>query len=806
MPVELISESNKSPRILTFNDFIKKIQFCIEMANNKIFINMTKPKIEYDWVCIKKNISYDYYFENLKINWERVVQEYVSQTNNSCQFRELMKIYKKYDPQTTNIENIIDLVFSENINFLDWDLDFKLDTNIFNNISNMCNIIYHSCQISDVYKCIIGKYKSKYKDKFKNKNKDDMITIIKTDFIQINDLIKNFTENSCFKENFFNDLSKNLQDMYNLSIRSELNTNLPDDLGMMKNFFTKIIEKYYDNLHPIIWAQILYSIFDNVFIQLPYTNKEIFQFISGNILKNSGPFILKIIQFIKPMLNADQIQKYSLKNMTYPKLNEKQVDYLLEKIMHNYDIYNIIDNYSASVGHICKLQKLSNPDENIIIKIIKPLSVIQSCWEYKTLINIFPKYSCEHKFIKSLLESNGKEFNVFNEINNINRAHQHYTCSYKSIFNLDVEANLTTIKYLPNILKDNYWFAFPMTLAPGIPLDKLLGQNIILNDTSYRANLHRCLDLLVYKFIYNIIKNGFYHGDLHSGNIFYSHELSQLTLIDFGCVNEFDIHSSDSSIQTILDILIMSIFYNYDGILDILTKFINNRCDNNKIDTNSKSYNIFKEQLEFYKNQNIINRNEIQKKYTIHNDQIFGKQRIIEENLSGQPIKFNIDINKNKSIYKYLDLEENINDSYIYENLEIFNNPISKKNNSEVCLNDILEKITKFYLSNGINIAIRFTEFYEFQRSYLLLVNVLKNFGYDDIRMSSVINKAIINWKNIPELLHLATTIRVTKIYLREKKLYNNLINNNTKLVQSCGYYDSLFKSQAQKKYSYDKF
>ncbi|AGF85571.1 putative protein kinase [Moumouvirus goulette] len=810
MPVELISESNKSPRIISCIDFIKKIKLCIEMANNKIIINMTKPEIKYDWVCIKKNISYDYYFDNLKINWERVVQEYISQTNNSCQLHELMKIYQKYDSQSANFDNIVDFVVSENFTFLNWDLDFKLDTNIFENISSMCNIIYHSCQITDVYKCFIGKYKNKYLEKFKNKTKEEMIEIIKTDFLQTNNFVKNLVQNNYFKEDFFNDLSKNLQDIYSLSIKSELNTNLPDDLGMMKNFFVKIIEKYYNELHPIIWAQILYSILDNIFIELPYTNDEIFQFISGNILKNSGPFILKMIQFIKPMLSEYQISKYSLKNMSYPKLNDKQIDFLLEKIIYKYETYNVLDNFSASVGHICKLQKLSNPSEKIIVKIIKPLSIIQSCWEYKTLISIFPVNSCEQKFIKSILESNGKEFNVFNEINNINKAYQYYTCSYKSIFNLDIEANLTTVKHLPDVLKDKYWFAFSMTMAPGISLEKIINQNIILCDTKIKANLHRCLDLLVYKFFYNIIKNGFYHGDLHSGNIFYSYELSQLTLIDFGCVNEIDIYSDDSSMQTILDILIMSVFYNYDGILDILTKYVNDKYDENKININSKSYNTFKEQLQFYKIQNILNRNEIQKRYLIHNNQIFGKQRVLEENLIEKPIKLNLGESENKSIYKYLELEENINDPNIYDP-NIYNNNeilklIPKNNYSDICLNDVLEKITKFYLSNGINIAIRFTEFYEFQRSYLLLVNVLKNFGYDDIRMSYIINKAIINWKNIPELLHLTTTIKITKIYLREKKLYNDLINNGTKLIQSSGNNDTFFQKHIKQKHIYDKF
>ncbi len=47
--------------------------------------------------------------------------------------------------------------------------------------------------------------------------------------------------------------------------------------------------------------------------------------------------------------------------------------------------------------------------------------------------------------------------------------------------------------------------------------------------------------------------------------------------------------------------------------------------------------------------------------------------------------------------------------------------------------------------------------------------------------MSNIINKAIINWKNLPELFHLKTTIHAAKIYFRERKLYNDILYSNTK-------------------------
>ena len=41
-----------------------------------------------------------------------------------------------------------------------------------------------------------------------------------------------------------------------------------------------------------------------------------------------------------------------------------------------------------------------------------------------------------------------------------------------------------------------------------------------------------------------------------------------------------------------------------------------------------------------------------------------------------------------------------------------------------------LAKIFKYYTEKGVNIAIRLSEFYEFQKAYLLLLGVLKQVGY----------------------------------------------------------------------------
>lgn len=60
-----------------------------------------------------------------------------------------------------------------------------------------------------------------------------------------------------------------------------------------------------------------------------------------------------------------------------------------------YDWNKVLQNFSASVGHVCKVVRADNPTNVFIIKLIKPLAVVQSCWEYATLYDIYPEGTCE---------------------------------------------------------------------------------------------------------------------------------------------------------------------------------------------------------------------------------------------------------------------------------------------------------------------------------------------------------------------------------------------------------------------------
>lgn len=624
------------------------------------------------------------------------------------------------------------------------------------------------------------------------------------------DVNLNLTKNYYAK--VINGVADKLANIYSFSTGDELDKLIPNDLGSLKAFFVKVISKYYENLHPIIWVQIFRQMVDNFLIDLPRTPDEMFQFVSKYTLLNSGPFILKTLQMIRPVLSEEIATKYSLTKLSYPQLKPDEVNLILNKVIPNWTMYSISANYSASVGHVCLVSRVNEPEKLFIIKIIKPISIVQSCWEYKKLYAIYPEGSCERSFVQAIIKSNGRELNVINEIRNIDRGFENYTGTYANAFTSEIDAKITTIQNIPGIIKEGCWFALATTLAPGIPLNTLVESDLLKSDTKYRAKLHRCLDLLVYHFFLGIIKSGFYHGDLHSGNIFFSYAQSQITLIDFGSIGELDIFDAKTDTNTLLEIVIMSIFYNYDGILDTMTDLLNEKCvsSGEKINKQTSAYTEFKQTLRTHHLENIKNHNIYANKMDKYDEDIFGSKRIADENkrsdntdpiahtthnstllrsktlgLFANPLLFDTNgkppVNKNivpDSIYSYLEFNQPEKEVVVeVENRDVlpeFTNVSEDK--SKIGFTGILDLIIKFYAKSGINIAVKFTEFYEFQKAYALLLGVLKKTGYGSYRISIVMKKALKNWKNISQLLNLSTTVHAVKIYNRENTIYNELI------------------------------
>lgn len=760
----------------------------IENINDLLVTNMSDPKMQYQYVCVKPNVTYEFYFQQLKKKWDGSINDFLNHPNHCTSIlNNIKKIYslikiireKKYDKILNSdlfkkdVNEILNHDFKDLIedkenqelllnlatNFLTKPVKvhhYELSENIVTSMHNLFEVLYDhcTCHIIELFKILIEKYKSKYQKKFIGKTQDEIIEIIKNDYNSVAQFFKAKEGNKSIKEVAADSVNK-ITNLRNFSIENELDELIPNDLGSLKQFFVLIISTYYKKIHPIIWVQIYMQIYKNIFIDLPYTTKEIYSFLSKYILLNSGPFILKILQMIRPILTPEMQEKYNLTKLTYPKLTNEQVNIILSKMVKNWDMYQVLANKSASVGHVSIAYNVDRPDKIIVLKMIKPISIAQSCWEYNTLSRIYKEGSCEQTFIKNILESNGREMNVLNEIENIKKGHQYYNVDYKEKFKVDIDAKLDTIEVLDGIVNEN-WISFAMSLAPGIPLSELIENNYLENDTRYRAKLHRCLDLLVYAFFFTLIKHGFYHGDLHSGNIYYSFEKSQLTLIDFGAVGELDVKDiHNETIEVLIKIVVMSIFYDYDGILDILTELMNSRCQETQIDMKSDKYIELKKLLFRYHMENIALSDIEKEKSRQYKNDIFSEERIEMENsekMEKYPKKESFEY---ENIYSYLDYKQKSKET-IVENRDIL--PVFTEilgNKETITFPKILEIIFKFYAESGVNISVKFNDLYEFQKAYVLLLGVLFKTHYNSYRTGIALNKAIINWSNIASLINI---------------------------------------------------
>jgi hypothetical protein len=768
---------------------------------------MTNPNMKYQYMCIKPDVTIEYYYDNLKKSWEYLIDQFSQNTATSGNLSALLlssrifnnqnikTIFNSPNPereiqhlvndtfQNKGIEQVLANSLAERILQPDISTDFVMSPKVSETINSLAKLLGKACypQVIDIIVYMGRKYRQKYRQRFENMPPERAKQEISNTLLNNYEYIKRYIKENSYRPRSLTQFGGedtsaeiNLESLQNFSIESELENLIPNELGSLKQFFIKIITTYYDNLHPIVWAQIYRYFIDNFFIELPLTKDDLFAFASKSVLLNSGPYILKMLQMIRPVLTKEILTKYNLTKLSYPLMTPEQVNLILSKVVKDWDMYKVLAHISASVGQVAKVMRVDRPNDVFIIKMIKPIAMAQSCWEYETLKDTFDRGSCEEEFLLNVLESNGKELNANNEIENLNEAEKVYNATYKEVFGKDLPARISSVKNIPGIIKEDCWFALTMTFAKGIGLNKLVEKKELEKDTPYRANLHRCLDLLVYTFFQGIIKNGYGHSDTHAGNLIFSFQNHTLTMIDFGSVLRIQL-KSDPTLDTIAEALIMSIYYNYGQMLDTMTKLLNSKCvskdpaKSTEIDMNSPDYQDFRRQLVEYKYHNTKISAEENKKTKQYIEDLFSDQRIQQELAFIQQDKVKEkaeeiekqekrEQEKEPSVYSYLNIKPKP-EEVIVENREVLPEFTKVGKSEGYSLNFVIQEIIKFYARNGVNIAIKFAELNDALKAYTLLIGVLEQTHYSGYRMAYILKQAVINWENIPSVLSIAPTL-----------------------------------------------
>lgn len=776
---------------------------CINDINNYIVDTITSTETNMQYICVQEDITYTNYFNMLSSKWNAILSSYEKGNNcgsliklinlNPTKAVEKFKTIIKTAPETFNKyinddEKLSEFIISTVIPAYTSNSEpFKMSEDGIQTMKSLAKVIYNNCacDIHNIFKSLL----SVYSVKINNLPRDQLKSHITHLFSLFRTNIRGFLEQNYMKQ------GGSEEDLKDTFIYNELSQLIPDSLGALKEFFLIVISAYYNKLHPIIWAQIVYKAYHDFFTTLPITQDDFFTFGANKLLTNSGPFILKILQMITPALKdiktkdgKEVLDKYGLRKLKYPMLTPDQANMVLKKVCYNFKLMHINFHISASMGHVCMAQSNLDPNDKFIIKIIKPVSLAQTCWEYKTLKDVFPTGTCERDYVVNVIESNGKEMNLLHEIENINKANALYKASYSELFGTTINAHLDTIKVRDDIVVPGKWYAMAMTLAPGLPIIRLIEEGKLLQDNVYRANLHRCLDLFVFKFFHTIVQDGFYHGDPHGGNLFYSYSRKTVTLIDFGAVGHLNIYQNDENTKAFIKIIIMSLFYNYDGILDFLTDILNSKCSqssNNKIiDKASPEYKALMGRLVSYKHENIKNKDADSLESQERVNKLFSEDRINKEHYSepsNNPSSTDPLIGREEhSVYQYYDIMtkrgETVEDYNNRTNI-LLDEEVKHEDKNKVSLNSVLTEIFTFYANNGVNVAIKFSEFYDFQKAYALMLGVLMATGYSSYRVSMAISKGIKSMGNLMKLITSPSLLMfIVRLYSEESRKFKEIV------------------------------
>ncbi len=247
----------------------------------------------------------------------------------------------------------------------------------------------------------------------------------------------------------------------------------------------------------------------------------------GIILNRTGPVLQKIFQLIGEDSKSEKMQLVmnELKQNVRPfnfsvakKIIEKNLERPIEEIFSHFPEKPIA---AATVGQVYFATLING--KNVIVKVMRPNIRRKAREEIKTFMN-HAHEKITQKFVKQIKVSIMEELDFRKESHNLDVGKKYY--NYKKIQTIGkIEELSRTSKVLV------------MEVAPGKSLasykNKYLYHNIVLRNKAIAHLTTRWIDQAIFH------KDGFFHADLHSGNIFIDFTDTNkflLTLIDFGAV------------------------------------------------------------------------------------------------------------------------------------------------------------------------------------------------------------------------------------------------------------------------------
>lgn len=762
-------------------------------------MNMFQPTTEYKDICVRSDVSLDYFLTLLRRKWSDVAKkglvrcpmltaaDIVSVMQKSGKTLPTYESLTALKDESFDVDQMIDAVGARLpdanaegarrvatraltdkaiLDILPYMLNertvmttFRADETLMNDVLKFL-LEAGACQSYDVMMRLLRKYSARYGHLYEGRQDDldrDALALL----TRTGEMIQQRS-------------SPNRPDFRRLiNMGEHLNELIPDNLGKFKQFIIRVIVTYYDNLHPIVASHILCRLLLNFEKVLPTSQDEITSFVFKTTLLNSGPLILKMLQMVTVALDVPTKKKFGLERLEYPLINPRTVDDIFNNILAQPHLCDRVFDVSASVGHVRIMRwndyipGSARKSPKFVVKIIKAVtSAMTSCWEYELLSRIFdPATEAENdQNIRQMLINNGEELDLRAEGTAMKKAHSLYTASYSDLFGVTYPMTLTTIQELDGVLKnqDTCWQAIAMELAPGRPLTKCVDDPKIMDGDVTQAALYRAFDMLTERFVFNLIEHGFAHGDLHAGNIFFCTDTAQMTIIDWGAVVDLNLFSQSPTIELLRRIVLYVSFFDFRAIVEAIVTFLGD-----EFDASNANLDEFLDKMDAYREDAVrFNIDHPTSKETY--DAIFGSERIDSEGdircaKSGPILRDQLAA---KSIYERYDVEfdTTCETRPLSQAVQWSKKEIDGLKVEEFSSNGVIVEIIQFFVENNVDVQSKFPELIAFQKAYALLLGVYTTFNYNPYRMQTAILRASLTWRHWKKLVHVGTLTDIVSV------------------------------------------
>ena len=306
----------------------------------------------------------------------------------------------------------------------------------------------------------------------------------------------------------------------------------------------------------------------------------------GAVLKGAGPVMQKMLQGINPEMITDPDMKLALADMkdNLEPISEKAINaYLFDIIKTNNSDPNAtrIEKITvekslgqASVGQalLCSLKREGQEPEKVVIKLLRPNANLSARREHDIFMNVAKEMGdgMEATF-KGRYKSIKDELDLSQEAANAETAGKVYNYNDKDPYHGQPFTNVTSAGLAEGFKPAHSTMV--QKCAQGSTLKKVLNEEAgdlqgrnIAELKGIKAKLektHAALTNLSYMWAQEgLFGAGFYHGDLHEGNIIIDKE-GKATVIDFGNATQLDANGRTNVIRVIAGMAVSdaSIFF-----------------------------------------------------------------------------------------------------------------------------------------------------------------------------------------------------------------------------------------------------